>query len=146
MENVKGILTKEEGKISEMVLQEIRSIIDLNEFHRLTQFVAKLKKGEKEQAFILDCYNLRLQFESAPEKEIEQLKEKYIQNIESRFRALTPKIVDYKTSKTDASINTIRHGFNLLKREHELAHIRKKVIHEKAFCDLDNDFFFQRLQ
>ena len=36
MENVKGILTKEEGKIKEMILQEIRSIIDLKEFHQLT--------------------------------------------------------------------------------------------------------------
>jgi DNA (cytosine-5)-methyltransferase 1 len=82
-----------------------------------------------------------LQFEKANEKEIEKLKEHYIQLIENKFRLLTPKIVDYKTSKTDININTIRHGFNLLKRSKELAYIRKKVITEKAFCDLDNDFF-----
>ena len=34
MENVKGILTKEGGKIREMILQEIRSIIDLKEFKK----------------------------------------------------------------------------------------------------------------
>ena len=141
MENVKGILTKEEGRIREMILQEIRSIVDLKEFHQLIHFVAQLRKQEKEQAFILDCYNLRLQFETANEKEIEGIKERYIQNVENKFRILTPKIVDYKTSKTDPSISTIRHGFNLLKREHELAYIRKKVINEKAFCDLDNDSF-----
>lgn len=141
MENVKGILTKEEGKIQEMILQEIRSIVDLKEFHQLNHFVDQLRKKEKNQVFILDCYKLRLQFETASEKEIEGIKEKYIQNVENRFRLLTPKIVDYKTSKTDSSISTIRHGFNLLKREHELAYIRKKVINEKAFCDLDNDFF-----
>jgi DNA (cytosine-5)-methyltransferase 1 len=143
MENVKGILTKEGGKIREMILQEIRSIVDLKEFHQLVHFVAQLKKQEKEQSFILDCYNLRLQFESATEKEIEGLKGRYIQNVENKFRTLTPKIVDYKTSKTDSSIATIRHGFNLLKREHELAYIRKKVINEKAFCDLDNDSFYE---
>lgn len=143
MENVKGILTKEEGRIREMILQEIRSIVDLKEFHQLIHFVAQLRKHEKEQAFILDCYNLRLQFETANEKEIEGIKERYIQNVENKFRLLTPKIVDYKTSKTDSSISTIRHGFNLLKREHELAYIRKKVINEKAFCDLDNDFFYE---
>jgi DNA (cytosine-5)-methyltransferase 1 len=143
MENVKGILTKEEGRIKEMILQEIRSIVDLKEFHQLIYFVAKLRKQEKQQSFILDCYNLRLQFESAAEKELEELKERYIQNVENRFRILTPKIIDYKTSKTDASVSTIRHGFNLLKREHELSYIRKKVINEKAFCDLDNDFFFE---
>jgi DNA (cytosine-5)-methyltransferase 1 len=141
MENVKGILTKEGGKIREMILQEIRSIVDLKEFHLLTSFIALLRKQEKENLFILDCYNSRLQFEIATEKEIESLKEGYIQNIENKFRALTPKIVNYKISKTDSSISTIRHGFNLLRRSQELSYIRKKVINEKAYCDLDNDFF-----
>lgn len=141
MENVKGILTKEEGRVREMILQEIKSIVDLKEFHQLLTFVAQLKKVENSQSFLLECFNLRLHFESATEKQIEQLKESYIQIVENKFRILTPKIVDYKTSKTNASVSTIRHGFNLLKRSHELAYIRKKVIHEKAFSDLDNDFF-----
>jgi DNA (cytosine-5)-methyltransferase 1 len=143
MENVKGILTKEEGRIQEMILQEIRSIVDLKEFHLLTDFIAQLKKKVKEQAFIIGCYSLRLQFETATEIETEGLKDKYIQDVETKFRGLTPKIVDYKTSKTDKNISTIRHGFNLLKRANELAYIRKKVINEKAFCDLDNDYFFE---
>lgn len=141
MENVKGILTKEEGKIREMILQEIKSIVDLKEFHQLISFVAQLRKTEKQQVFILDCYNLRLQFETANEKTFEKLRESYILNIENKFKVLIPKIVDYKTSKTDKNISTIRHGFNLLKRTNELAYIRKKVILEKSFCDLDNDFF-----
>ncbi len=141
MENVKGILTKEEGRIREMILQEIRSIVDLKEFPQLLAFLAQLKKAEGASSFLLDCYSLRLQFEIAKEKELEAAQERYIQNIENKFKQLTPKIVDYKTSKTDAGISTIRHGFNLLKRSSELAYIRKKVINEKAFCDLDNDSF-----
>lgn len=141
MENVKGILTKEGGKIKDMILQEIKSIVDLKEFNQLLLFLARLRKIEKEKTFTLDCYNLRLQFESANEKELERLKETYIQIIENKFRVLTPKIADYKTSKTDININTIRHGFNLLKRSKELAYVRKKVILEKAHSDLDNDFF-----
>jgi DNA (cytosine-5)-methyltransferase 1 len=141
MENVKGILTKEGGKIREMILQEIRSIVDLKEYSQLVIFVANLRKIEKEVPFILDCYTMRLQFETATDRSLEELQEKYIENIENRFRVLTPKIVDYKTSKTDVGISTIRHGFNLLKRTKELAYIRKKVINEKSFCDLDNDFF-----
>jgi DNA (cytosine-5)-methyltransferase 1 len=144
MENVKGILTKEGGKIKEMILQEIKSIIDLKEFHQLVYFIAKLRKVEKEKTFTLDCYNLRMQFESANEKELEKLRESYIQIIENKFRLLTPKIADYKTSKTDVNINTIRHGFNLLKRSKELAYVRKKVILEKAHSDLDNDFFAEK--
>ena len=144
MENVKGILTKDGGKIKEMILQEIKSIVDLKEFHQLIFFLEKLRKTEKEKTFTLDCYNLRMQFESASEKELEKLKESYIQIIENNFRLLTPKIVDYKTSKTDININTIRHGFNLLKRSKELAYVRKKVILEKAHSDLDNDFFAEK--
>ena len=141
MENVKGILTKEQGKIKDMILQEIRSIVDLKEFNQLILFVAQLKKVETKQSFILECYNLRLQFETATEKESEKLKSNYINNLENKFRLLTPKIVSYKTSKTDKNISTIRHGFNLLKRVKELEYIRKKVINEKAFSNLDNDFF-----
>jgi DNA (cytosine-5)-methyltransferase 1 len=144
MENVKGILTKEGGKIKEMILQEIKSIVDLKEYHQLINFLAKLKKAEKEKAFTLDCYSMRMQFESVNEKELEKLRENYIQIIENKFRALTPKIADYKTSKTDININTIRHGFNLLKRNKELAYVRKKVILEKAHSDLDNDFFTEK--
>ncbi len=141
MENVKGILTKENGKVKEMILKEIRSIIDLSEFHRLQAFLIKLKKVEKDNQFILDSLIARLQFETAIEKNLEKLKETYISTIESKFRVLTPKIVDYKTSKSDRNINTIRHGFNLLKRTKELEYIRKKVILEKAHSDLDNDNF-----
>ena len=141
MENVKGILTKEQGKIKEMILQEIRSIVDLKEFSQLLVFVAQLKKTEINQSFILECYNLRLQFEKATDKDLDNLKNNYINNLENKFRLLTPKIVDYKTSKTDKNISTIRHGFNLLKRVKELEYIRKKIINEKAFSNLDNDFF-----
>ncbi|MCO5229520.1 MAG: DNA cytosine methyltransferase [Chitinophagales bacterium] len=141
MENVKGILTKEGGKVKEMILQEIRSIIDLKEFHQLIYFVANLKKSSSENQFILDCYLQRLNFEKAIDKELDTIRESYIQGIENKFRGLAPKIADYKTSKTDMNFATIRHGFNLLKRAKELAYIRKKVIQEKNHSDLDNDFF-----
>jgi len=141
MENVKGILTKENGKIKEMILREIRSIIDLKEFHQLIHFVSNLKRSNSDNQFILECYLQRLNFEKAVDKDLDTIRESYIQNIENKFRGLAPKIADYKTSKTDVNFATIRHGFNLLKRAKELAYIRKKVIQEKNHCDLDNDFF-----
>jgi DNA (cytosine-5)-methyltransferase 1 len=143
MENVKGILTKEGGKIKEMILKEIRSIIDYQEFPHLLNFVRRLKEKSKDHTFLIDCYLMRLQFEIAIEKQLVELKEKYIGLLENRFKSLTPKIVDYKTSKTDSNILTIRHGFNLLQRDVELDCIRKKVIHEKAHNDLDKDDFVE---
>lgn len=141
MENVKGILTKEKGKIKEMILNEIRSILDLKEFPQLIHFVANLKKKYPEYTFILDCYINRLNFEKAVDKELDTLKEVYINSIENKFKNLAPKIANYKTSKTDINFGTIRHGFNLLKRSKELEYIRKKVIQEKNINDLDNDYF-----
>ncbi|MCT3761624.1 DNA cytosine methyltransferase [Elizabethkingia anophelis] len=141
MENVKGILTKEGGKIKEMILREIRSIIDLKEFHQLIHFVSNLKKITPDKQFIIDCYSQRLNFEKSIDKELDALRESYIQSIENKFRVLAPKIANYKTSKTDVNFSTIRHGFNLLKRAKELEYIRKKVIQEKNHNDLDNDFF-----
>jgi DNA (cytosine-5)-methyltransferase 1 len=141
MENVKGILTKEGGKIQEMILQEIRSIIDINEFHKILNLVSRIKILDKKNSFLIDCYTQRLQFEVANETDLGIIKERYISNIENKFRLLVPKFIDYKTSKTDPSISTIRHGFNLLKREKELQLIKNKVVNEKAVCDLDNDFF-----
>lgn len=139
MENVKGILTKEGGKIKDMILKEIRSIVDIKEFPQLLSFVASLKKATPANSFLLDCYLLRLQFETTTDKKLNDLKEQFIGLLETRFKNLTPKIVDYKTSKTDPNILTVRHGFNLLQRDKELAYIRKKIIHEKAHCDLDAD-------
>lgn len=141
MENVKGILTKEKGKIKEMILNEIRSIVDLKEFPQLLRFITNLKKQHPEYSFILDCYINRLNFEKAVDKELDILKETYINSIENKFKNLAPKIANYKTSKTDINFGTIRHGFNLLKRSKELEYLRKKVIQEKNFNDLDNDHF-----
>lgn len=142
MENVKGILTKEGGKVKEMILREIRSIVDLKEFYKLLNFVDKLKEVQESDTFILDSYLNRLKFETAVENDLETQKERYISNIEKKFKNLTPKIVSYKISKTNPAINTIRHGFNLLKRSSHLEYVKKKVIEEKAIADLDNDSFF----
>lgn len=141
MENVKGILTKEKGAIKDLVLQEINSIVDLNEIPKLTAFVKTLKKHHPNESFIIDSLVRRIGLERRIEKSLDESKEEYIQAVESKFRQLTPKIVDYKTSKTDAGVNTIRHGFNLLIRNKEWQKLRRDIIREKDFCNIDNDHF-----
>ena len=95
----------------------------------------------KDKSYLIDCYLLRLQFENSTDKQLEELKEKYIQSLEIKFRNLTPKIVDYKTSKTDERISTIRHGFNLLIRNKEWEKLKRDIIREKDYCNIDNDYF-----
>jgi DNA (cytosine-5)-methyltransferase 1 len=43
MENVKGILTKENGKIKDLIIQEINSIVDIKEIPVLVSFIKKVK-------------------------------------------------------------------------------------------------------
>lgn len=141
MENVKGILTKEGGKIKELILKEINSIVDVKEIPRLTKFVNGLKKTNSNNQFRIDCIVKRIEIEQYSEKRAEEAKESYIRSVESKFRQLTPKIVDYQTSKTDDRIGTIRHGFNLLVRNKEWEKLKRDLIREKDYCNIDNDFF-----
>jgi len=83
----------------------------------------------------------RIEIERFSDKKTEEAKEVFIKAVESKFRQLTPKIVDYKTSKTDQRISTIRHGFNLLQRNKEWEVLKRKIIREKDFCNIDNDYF-----
>ena len=141
MENVKGILTKEKGKIKELILKEINSIVDINEIPRLTSFIKSLKKTNIENDFLLDCLVKRIEIEQYTDSKAEELKELFIKTIDSKFRKLTPDIADYKTSKTDVRISTIRHGFNLLVRNKEWEKLKRDIIREKDFCNIDNDYF-----
>ena len=141
MENVKGILTKEKGKIKELILKEINSIVDINEIPRLSSFIKSLKKTNAINSFLLDCLIKRIEIEQFTDSKAEKAKEVYIKTIDSKFKKLTPNIADYKTSKTDERISTIRHGFNLLVRNKEWEKLKRDIIREKDFCNIDNDYF-----
>ncbi|MCB0481864.1 MAG: DNA cytosine methyltransferase, partial [Flavobacteriales bacterium] len=141
MENVKGILTKERGKIKELILKEINSIVDIKEVPMLTTFIKSLKKTNLGDEFLLDCLIKRVEIEQHSDEAAEVAKENFIKSIETKFRILTPKIVDYKTSKTDERVSTIRHGFNLLVRDKQWNKLKRDIIKEKDFCNIDNDYY-----
>lgn len=141
MENVKGILTKEQGKIKEIILNEINSIIDLKEIPKLISFIKSLKGAIKLDEFIVDCIIKRIEIEKLSELKKEEGRENYIRFVESKFKQITPKIVDYKTSKTDINISTIRHGLNILIRNKEWEKLKRDIIKEKDYCNIDNDLF-----
>ncbi|WP_435181041.1 DNA (cytosine-5-)-methyltransferase [Cellulophaga omnivescoria] len=139
MENVKGILTKEKGKIKELIIKEINSIVDIKEIPSLTSFIKKVRV--ESNSFLFDSIIKRVELEKLLEKDKERGKADFINFVENRFRKLTPKIADYKTSKTDENINTIRHGFNLLARAKEWEKLKRDIIKEKDFCNIDSDNF-----
>jgi DNA (cytosine-5)-methyltransferase 1 len=139
MENVKGILTKENGKIKDLIIQEINSIIDIKEIPVLVSFIKKTRN--EGNSFLLDCIIKSIEIESLKENELEAGRDEFIRFVDNRFKQITPKIADYKTSKTDSSINTIRHGFNILARTKEWKKLKRSIIKEKDFCNIDNDSF-----
>lgn len=139
MENVKGILTKEKGKIKELIIKEINSIVDTNEIPRLISFIKQLKSPSN--SFLIDSLIKRVELESLVKTEKENKRDEIIRFIESRFRKLTPKIADYKKSKTDIRISTIRHGFNMLARTKEWEKLKRDIIKERDYCNIDNDNF-----
>jgi DNA (cytosine-5)-methyltransferase 1 len=139
MENVKGILTKENGKIKDLIIQEINSIVDIKEMPILISFIKKLKV--EGNSFLFECIIKSIEIESLNDNELEVGRNEYIRFVDSRFKQITPKIADYKTSKTDSSINTIRHGFNILARTKEWEKLKRSIIKEKDFCNIDNDSF-----
>jgi len=139
MENVKGILTKEGGKIKELIIKEINSIVDTKEIPLLNTFIKKIRK--ESNSFLFDTIVKKVELEKLLEKDKESGKEYFIRFVENRFKKITPKIADYKTSKTDENINTIRHGFNLLARTKEWDKLKRDIIKEKDFCNIDSDDF-----
>lgn len=141
MENVKGILTKENGKIKDLIIQEINSIVDIKEIPVLISFIRKMKSDKN--SFLLESIVKRVEIEKLSEGEIESGREDFIKFVDNRFKLITPKIVDYKTSKTDSRINTIRHGFNILARSKEWEKLKRNIIKEKDFCNIDNDAFVE---
>jgi len=141
MENVKGILTKENGKIKDLIIQEINSIVDIKEIPVLISFIRKLKTDKK--SFILESIIKRIEIEKLRDFEIESGRKDFIGFIDNRFKLLTPKIADYKTSKTDFRINTIRHGFNILARTKEWEKLKRDLIKEKDYCNIDGDAFIE---
>lgn len=139
MENVKGILTKENGKIKDLIIQEINSIVDPKEIPLLVSFIKKVMPADN--TFIFEAIIKRVELEKLREGHKEAGQENYIRFVDNKFKLLTPKIADYKTSKTDPRINTIRHGFNILARAKEWNKLKRDIIKEKDFCNIDGDSF-----
>lgn len=141
MENVKGILTKEKGAIQAFILQSINSIVDTKELVTLSSFVKKLRKERLDISFLFEVYLSRIAFEKSNGNELAEAKTQFIALLDRTFKKLTPKIFDYKTSKTNIHINTIRHGLNLLARNKELEILKRSIVKEKDLSNIDNDYF-----
>ena len=64
----------------------------------------------------------------------------YFNNLDQQLKDVT-KNLPYNVSKSDESVNTVRHGLILLKMRQQRESIRKQVIQLKTSARIDNDVF-----
>ena len=139
MENVKGLLTKDKGRFKDAILREIRSIIDDANVPAFLCFLSQTL-DKTASTFVKACILAKVKMEVSDDKEALVERDNFFAALEAQFKSITRKI-DYKLSKSDENIATIRHGLNLLRRTDERNAITAAVIEEKTFADIDNDFF-----
>lgn len=72
--------------------------------------------------------------------DLDKLYENYFANLDQQLKNVT-KHLPYNVSKSDVSVNTIRHGLLLLKDKKHRDEIRKQVIQLKTASHIDNDSF-----
>lgn len=139
MENVKGLLNKDKGKFKEAILREIRSIIDDKNIPSFILFLTRLL-DKNASAFVKNCFLTKIKMEVADDEAARAERNNYFATLDAQFKAITRKI-DYRLSKSNINIATIRHGLNLLRRTDERNAISAAIINEKTQADIDNDFF-----
>lgn len=138
MENVKGILTKDGGRIKERILREIRSIVDDAKMNQLYAFLEDVLKPQMPASLYYALY-IRLCMETSTDN-LDKQNEIFFENLEQQLKEVT-KHLPYSISKSDESVNTIRHGLLLLKMKQQRDSIRKQVIQLKTSAHIDNDTF-----
>lgn len=138
MENVKGILTKDEGRIKERILREIRSIVDDMKMGELLTFLNDYLKPRM-NASLFSCLSLKISMETSI-ADMEKLYDAYFSNLDQQLKNVT-KHLSYSISKSSTSVNTIRHGLLLLRDKEQRNEIRKQVIQLKTAAHVDNDTF-----
>lgn len=139
MENVKGILTKDKGRFTTEIMSLIRSIIDKKKVSKLYLYMDKTL-DKTASRFVKNCFITKAHIEIDDDNKLDTNIEQFFVLLEEQFKELTRQI-DYRVSKSDPQINTIRHGLSLLKHNKERQKIQSAIIQEKTFANVDNDAF-----
>ncbi len=130
MENVKGLLTKDKGHFKDAIMREIRSIIDDKNIPPFMMYLNKMLP-ESASNFVKECILKKVQMEIGSDENAELARTAYFGYLENQFKSITRKI-EYKLSKSNEQIATIRHGLNLLRKTEERNAISANVINLKT--------------
>lgn len=138
MENVKGILTKDQGKIKERILREIRSIVDDKQLPELLSYLNSKIKPLMDN-LLYSALTIKVEMEMNESQQAEK-NEEFFKILDQELKGITKKL-PYNISKSNIYVNTVRHGINLLKFKTERDEIKKQIISLKTVSHIDNDFF-----
>ena len=142
MENVKGLLTKDKGKFKEAIMREMRSIIDENEVNNFVHYLNGMLY-QCTSKFMANALSYKFQMElEGDDTKAAKYKDLFFENLDAQFKLLTTQI-EYRVSKSDRNIGTIRHGLSLLKKNAERERIMEDVINVKTTSNIDNDMFVE---
>ena len=140
MENVKGLLTKDGGRFKAEIMREMRSIIDDKSLTAFLTFADDVLKKTC-LPFLSSIFLLKLQMEiTSDEAKAKVYKEQFFDMLDGQLRNMTRQI-DYRISKSDRYISTIRHGLYLLRHNEQRDKITTDIINEKTVSNIDNDLF-----
>ncbi|MDE5739125.1 MAG: DNA cytosine methyltransferase, partial [Bacteroidaceae bacterium] len=140
MENVKGLLTKDKGRFRVEIMREMRSIIDNKGVPAFMRFAANLLKTCV-SPFFAEVFTQKLLIEiSEEDADAVAWKEKFFDSLDAQLKKVTREI-EYRVSKSNKDINTIRHGLALLRHNEVRERITADIINEKTAANIDNDWF-----
>lgn len=143
MENVKGLLTKDNGRFKVEIMREMRSIIDDKAIGTFFVFVDHLLKKHN-STFFNSAFAAKLRMEiTNDEEQANEYKEQFFDLLDGQLKKATRQI-DYRISKSDRYISTIRHGLSLLRRNEQREKITADIINEKTVSNIDNDMFAEK--
>ena len=143
MENVEGILTKNDGKFKDAVMSEIRSIIDDTEVPAMLTYLRELvQKTNCVDENYKWCLLAKIGMELC--QDTEEYKNKYFKTIDKQFKQITKKL-NYKLSKSDERINTIRHGLLFLQHSKQRDALSKMVVEERTSSMFNKDGFTETM-
>lgn len=138
MENVTGILTKDDGKHRDRILRDIASIIDPDVMPHARQVAARAVAATTGADRVL-AELIADGLGDLDQRTSTTLGVAVSRSLSSRFRAACAEHFTYKVSKTDADVLTVRHALAMLERRGELQALRDRITQFKGSCDLDRD-------
>ena len=98
MENVKGILTKDEGRIKNRILREIRSIVDDMKMGQLYDYLEHNLKSRMDTS-LYSCLYLRISMENS-ETDSDKINDMFFSNLDQQLKNLTRNL-QYSVSKSN---------------------------------------------